>query len=108
VNHHHHYTTTPKMVEMELSRSEYPALVVRTELARLSRGGRQDALPPVLPRLQFWLTVILLQQSIPATPAVKLLRDRLQKGQALNNEIADWLQVLGLEEEDTAHVRLTV
>lgn len=58
MNHHHHYTTTPKMVEMELSRSEYPALV----------------------------------QSIPATPAVKLLRDRLQKGQALNNEIADWLQ----------------
>ena len=35
------------------------------------------------------------QTFVQASPAVKLLRDRLQKGQQVNSEISDWIQVNG-------------
>lgn len=40
------------------------------------------------------LTVVNEQTSLQPTPAVTVLRERLRKGQSLNNEVADWLQVL--------------
>ena len=36
---------------------------------------------------------LIPQNSVPPSPAVKIVRDRLHKAQVLNTEIADWLQV---------------
>lgn len=40
------------------------------------------------------LTMFNEQASLQPTPAVTVLRERLRKGQALNTEVADWLQVV--------------
>ena len=40
------------------------------------------------------LTAVNEQTSLQPTPAVTVLRERLRKGQSLNTEVADWLQVI--------------